>query len=52
MPVLILNGHLWIIFLWLVAAVGLPFADFKIQFWGKQFGKQMATAEKRRLICL
>jgi hypothetical protein len=25
------NSRLWIIFLWLVAAVGLLFADFKIK---------------------
>lgn len=25
------NFHLWIIFLWMVAAVGLRFAEFKVQ---------------------
>lgn len=29
------NFHLWIIFLWMVAAVGLRFADFKVQLRGK-----------------
>ena len=46
------NGQLWIIFLWLVAAVCLPFANVKYnRVKNVQFGKQMPAAEKRRLIC-
>ena len=44
------NCHLWIIFLWMVAAVALPFADFKIQSREKCIvWKEIPTAANQSL---